>query len=271
MPKYVVQRQKRRTQYFTEDLGNGIELDMIQVPGGQFQMGSPEDEPGRSSDERPQHLVTVSTFFMGRYPITQAQWKAVSSFPRSNRKLNPDPSYFKGDRHPVECVNWYHAVEFCDHLSQHTKRLYRLPTEAEWEYACCAGSMTPFHFGKTITAEVANYDARKVYGEGVQGECRGKTTPVDYFGTANDFGLSGMHGNVWEWCQDHWHDNYKGAPANGSAWLTDNENTNRVSRGGAWSLPPRDCRSAYRGSFAPDYRFTDIGFRVVCVVPRILQ
>jgi formylglycine-generating enzyme required for sulfatase activity len=273
MAEFIIERKKSQTRYFTEDLGSDIGLDMILIPGGTFLMGSPPDELERYDDESPQHSVTVPTFFMGRYPVTQAQWRFVTSLPQVNLKLNPAPAYFKGDNRPVESVNWYDAVEFCQRLSQHTNRTYRLPTEAEWEYAARAGTTTPFYFGETITAELANYDATQTYGDGETGEYRKETTPVDHFGIANGFGLCDMHGNVWEWCLDHWHDNYEDAPNDGSAWLTDDESAGRLLRGGSWDDNPRLCRCASRNI---DHLFSDldyyvIGFRVVCEYSRILQ
>jgi formylglycine-generating enzyme required for sulfatase activity len=270
MAEFIIQRKKSQAQYFTEDLGSDIGLDMILIQGGTFLMGSPPDELERFDSESPQHSVTVPTFFMGRYPITQAQWRVVASLPQVNRKLNPDDSHFKGDNRPVDSMNWYDAVEFCDRLSQYTNRTYRLPTEAEWEYACRAGTTTPFHFGETITAELANYNATKTYGDGSKGEYRRETTPVDHFGIANAFGLCDMHGNVWEWCLDHWHSNYDGAPDNGSAWLTDDEGARRVRRGGSWYRSPRNCRSASRDYNNPVSNRYSIGFRVVCELPKIL-
>jgi len=275
MTDLIQRRQKKTAQYFTEDLGNGIALDMILIPGGTFLMGSPDNELERFEHEGLQHSVTVPTFFMGRYPITQEQWKAIASLPQVNQELDPDPSYFKDDLHPVEQVSWFDAVEFCDRLSLHTKRKYRLPTEAEWEYGCRAGTTTPFYFGETITTDLANYDGANEeygsYGRGPKGEYRQTTTPVDHFGIANGFGLCEMHGNVWEWCLDPWHDNYKGAPTDGSAWTTDGDSDFRVRRGGSWSNGPGFCRSAYRFNYNPDFRSYLIGFRVVCEVPRILQ
>ncbi|NEO21280.1 MAG: formylglycine-generating enzyme family protein, partial [Moorea sp. SIO4A5] len=126
---------------------------MVAIPEGSFIMGSPETEEGHTNDESPQHRVTVTSFFMGKYPVTQAQWQAVAALPQVNRELEPDPSHFKGKNRPVEQVSWYDAVEFCERLSQYTKRPYRLPSEAEWEYACRAGTTTPFHFGETITTD----------------------------------------------------------------------------------------------------------------------
>ena len=181
-------------------------------------MGSPEDEKGRDEDESPQHRVTVSTFFISRYPVTQAQWQAIASLDKVDIDLKADPSRFKGDNRPVEQVNWYDAVEFCARLSRETGREYILPSEAEWEYACRAGTTTPFHFGETITTDLANYNGNYTYGSGPKGVYREETTPVGSF-SPNAFGLSDMHGNVWEWCEDNWHNNYEGAPTDGSAWL----------------------------------------------------
>lgn len=161
-------REQHQAEYFTEDLGNGITLEMVLIPVGSFLMGSPEDEPKRYSRESPQHQVTVPGFFIGKFAITQAQWRAMSALPQINRELKPSPSYFQGDKRPVECVSWYDAVEFCDRLAAHTKKNYRLPSEAQWEYACRAGTTSPFHFGETITSALANYDATYIYGAGVK-------------------------------------------------------------------------------------------------------
>jgi formylglycine-generating enzyme required for sulfatase activity len=269
--QWVIQRQQGSNYQFIEVLDENLILEMVAIPEGTFLMGSPQQELERYDNEGPQHEVVVSGFFMGKYPITQAQWQFVASLPQLNRFLKPNPSHFKGDKHPVEAVSWYDAVEFCDRLSQHTNRSYRLPTEAEWEYTCRAGTITPFSFGKTITAKLANYRATETYGNGPKGEYRQKTTPVDHFGIANAFGLCDMHGNVWEWCLDHWHGNYKGAPTDGSAWLTDDKNARRVRRGGSWDLDPRNCRSASRFGDNPVHGLSAFGFRVVCEFPRILQ
>jgi formylglycine-generating enzyme required for sulfatase activity len=287
-PKLTIKRQRHRAQYFTEDLGNGIGLDMVLIPGGSFLMGSPEDELERSESEGPQRTVTVPHFFLGKYSVTQAQWQAVLALPQVNRELESDPSKFKGNdprgngeaARPVENVSWYDAVEFCDRLSQLTGRPYRLPSEAEWEYACRAGTTTPFHFGETITTDLANYDGTDdpdgrwsgSYGRGPKGIYRQETTTVGSFGVANAFGLFDMHGNVWEWCLDHWHSNYEGAPTDGSAWITDNEEASRLLRGGSWKYDPRNCRSASRSYYVnfPDSRNYNIGFRVVCAAARTL-
>ena len=237
MPKIVINKIQKTAKYYVEDLGNGIGLEMVLIPGGSFMMGSPEDELERSNSESPQHLVNINQFCMGKYPVTQAQWKAVAALPQVNRKLNLERWQFKGDERPVEQVSWYDAVEFCDRLSSHTKRPYNLPSEAEWEYACRAGTTTPFHFGETITSELANYHATETYGAGVKGTYRGETTVVGSFEVANAFGLYDMHGNVLEWCLDDRHDNYEGAPTDGSAWLYNNENL---------SQKKYDCRTAGR-------------------------
>ena len=266
-PEIKIDRQPKQITFCKEPLSKKVALELVQIPAGEFLTGSPEDELDRAEAESPQHLVKVPGFWMGQYPVTQAEWRAVAGFPKVNRDLKPNPSHFKGSRHPVEQVSWDDAVEFCDRLSQRTGRAYRLPSEAEWEYACRAGTTTPFHCGETIDAEVANYDGNYVYGRGKKGEYRQTTTPVDQFGVANPFGLCDMHGNVWEWCLDHWHDSYEGAPKDGSAWLSENERASRVRRGGSWSINPRYCRSAYRFHLTPGYRNDLIGFRVV-VAPR---
>ncbi|RUT06437.1 hypothetical protein DSM106972_026940 [Dulcicalothrix desertica PCC 7102] len=286
----TITKHRQTGLHFVEDLG-GVELEMVLIKGGTFTMGAPKTEEGSRDNERPQHEVTVPTFFMGKYPITQAQWRAVANMQhlRVNEDLEPDPSRFKGDNLPVERVTWRHAVEFCSRLASYTntKREYRLPSEAEWEYACRAGTTTPFHFGDTITTDLANYrgtDSKEnkwsgSYGRGTKGKYREQTTPVGSFGAANAFGLYDMHGNVWEWCLDDWHDNYKGAPTDGSAWFN-NENDNLyekkrdvVLRGGSWYYSPKYNRSAYRylGRSVREFNFTYVGFRVVCGVGRILQ
>ncbi len=242
------------------DLGNGVTLDMVSIPGGSFMMGSPE---GQGYDtEKPEHKVTVQAFLMGKYPVTQKQWRAITSLPKVKHNLHSNPSNFKGDNLPVEKVSWEDAVEFCQRLSKQTGREYRLPTEAEWEYACRSRTTTPFHFGETITGDLANYNASVIYANEPKGEYREKTTPVGSF-SPNAFGLYDMHGNVWEWCEDDWHDNYEGAPTDGSAWLSGTSNI-KVVRGGSWLNLPRICRSAYRINDNPRYHI--YGFRVACGV-----
>ena len=271
MPTVTIHRHKATNQFYDEKLDDKNHLRMMQIPAGTFLMGSPDSEEGRSKSESPQHQVSVPSFFMAKYPVTQAQWRIVSKMPQVKLKLKSNPSKFKGDNRPVEQVSWYEAQEYCDRLAKKTKRPYRLPIEVEWEYACRAGTTTPFHFGNTISTELANYDGNYTYANGVKGEYREETTLVDYFNIANAWGLCDMHGNVFEWCQDHWHGNYDDAPEDGSAWLTDKLEANRVVRGGSWFDSPRYCRSASRINYNPDVRNYILGFRVSCSAPATLQ
>ncbi|MGB5636273.1 MAG: SUMF1/EgtB/PvdO family nonheme iron enzyme [Waterburya sp.] len=249
-------RDNHQAKLFKEDLGNGVILEMVSIPAGEFEMGSPSNEKDRDEDESPQHKVSVPAFFMGRFPVTQAQYQEV---------IGSNPANFKGDNRPVERVSWHEATKFCQKLSEKTGRNYRLPSEAEWEYACRAGTTTPFHFGATLTTNLANYDGNYTYQSEPKGKYRGQTTEVGSF-PPNAFGLYDMHGNVWEWCLDRWHDNYNGAPDDGSAWLNDNDNDNRycLLRGGSWYDNPRGCRSANRFRSDPGARSGLIGLRVVC-------
>ncbi len=267
----LIKREERTTQGFSEDLGGGIHLIMVLIPGGTFKMGSPQEELERQPTESPQHNVTVPTFCMGQYSITQEQWQIVAGWKRVKQDLKPNPSRFKGKQNPVEQVSWHDAVEFCARLSRETRRGYSLPSEAEWEYACRSGTTTPFHFGETITPDLANYDGNYVYGQGIKGVYREKTAPIGSF-PANVWGLYEMHGNVWEWCEDHWHNDYEGAPTDGSAWTDQNAGTNaaRVFRGGSWVSDPRYCRSATRGDLGARFDSGSSGFRVVCRLPRTL-
>ncbi|MEM9212920.1 MAG: formylglycine-generating enzyme family protein [Cyanobacteria bacterium P01_F01_bin.150] len=271
-PKCHIDREPIEVISVQQPLNNDVSLVLVQIPEGDFMMGSPEDELERSDAEGPQHPVHIQEFWMGQYPVTQAEWRIVASYRKVNHDLAAAPSEFKGDRLPVENVSWDDAVEFCQRLSQNTGLNYRLPTEAEWEYACRAKTTTPFHFGKTITTEYANYRGTDdeygnsgSYGGGPKGGYREETTSVGSFEVTNHFGLADMHGNVWEWCQDHWHDNYKDAPSDGSAWLgnTPQSINMRVIRGGSWLDRPWYCRSAYRGRNPPGLRHLNLGFRVV--------
>lgn len=248
----------REAKFFAEDLGNGIMLEMVYIPGGTFMMGSPETEIGQYSSETPQHPVTIAPFFMGRYPITQAQWKAVMG--------QKNPSHFPGDNLPVDFVSWYEAVEFCDRLAKKTGLPYRLPCEAEWEYTCRAGTHTPFYFGHTITSNVANYNGCTYTSEPL-GKFRGATTPVGSF-PPNAFGLYDMHGNVWEWCADPWHENYNGAPSDGKVWDSGAEDLYRIMRGGSWKTMPKNCRAARRCKVNPHDKWWFDGFRVALSLVR---
>jgi formylglycine-generating enzyme required for sulfatase activity len=267
--QWQVQRQPGQGRRYVERLGD-VSLEMVAVPEGVFLMGSPEEEPERLDREGPQHEVRVPSFFMGRYPVTQGQWRFVAGLPQVEQVLEPEPARFKGEMRPVERVNWWDAVEFCLRLSRYTGREYRLPTEAEWEYACRAGTTTPFCFGETLTPALANYDGNYVYNGGPKGIYREETTEVGTF-PANPWGLQDMHGNVWEWCADHWHDNYADAPTDGRAWLTDDDSARRVRRGGSWVYYPRYCRAACRDGNFPRVSNYVIGFRVSCSAPRTLR
>lgn len=267
-------RTRGQAQSFTEDLDSGVGLEMVLVPGGTFVMGAPETETESEDNERPQHLVRVSPFFMGKFLVTQEQWLIVSELPKVNHDLDPNCSCFKGVKRPVEYVAWLEAVECCDRLSRKTGRRYYLPTEAHWEYACRAGTSTPFHFGETITTDLANYRGTDrgefgrsgSYSQGPQGVFRGQTTDVGSF-PPNAFGLYDMHGNVWEWCADLWHSNYEGAPTDGSAWVTGEHADFRSLRGNSWTGSPGYCRSASRSNGPFDIRDAALGFRVVCAAP----
>jgi formylglycine-generating enzyme required for sulfatase activity/uncharacterized caspase-like protein len=272
--------EKKESKLFKENLGNGISLDMVYIPAGSFMMGTEDAEIERLGKkliwggykrEQPLHQVNVSAFCIGKYPITQAQWKAVAALTPINRELKPEPSKFKGDNLPVERISWDDAVEFCARLSKHTAKEYRLPSEAEWEYACRAGTTTPFHFGEMITSKLANYDTSYTFAGEVKGERQDKTTPVGQF-PANAFGLYDMHGNVWELCLDDWHWDYNKAPTDGSAWKsTNNSNQSKVMRGGSWGNIPDFCRSAFRVNDnwveeSDSIQKDSFGFRVVVVV-----
>ena len=294
-------RWRSRSQAFVEQI-DGLELTMLQIPAGSFLMGSPEAEAeeGRIDAEGPQHRVEIGEFLMGQTPITQAQWRVVAGWQPPDgeswgRELKLNPSYFQGgykrksdkfglfngeantDQRPVEPVSWKDAIEFCKRLSKRTGQNYSLPSDAQWEYACRAGSATSFHFGEAISPELANYSGDEIYGHGPKGKYRGQTTPVGMF-PANAWGLEDMHGNVWEWCLNQWHPNYEGAPIDGSAWVdadtkrADVDKDDRfvcgLLRGGCWSDRSRNCRSAYRNHPRPGFVGLSVGLRVVCLPHR---
>jgi len=275
--RVVVRRAKRRARHFIEPLSEGVGLDMVLIPGGSFLMGAPESELESEDNERPQHEVTVPPFCMGRFQVMQEQWRIVAGWELVERELELEPASSKGDRRPVEQVSWDDATEFCQRLSRQTERTYRLPSEAEWEYACRAGTRTPFHFGETLDATLANYRAKDktiggtlykgAYGRGVEGEYQRETTKVGSF-PANAFWLHDMHGNVWEWCEDDWHGNYADASSDGKPWLEGDSGNTKLLRGGSWISDPGVCRSARRYDFMRDGRFNFIGFRVCCEPPR---
>jgi formylglycine-generating enzyme required for sulfatase activity len=277
----VIRRHKNKARFYTETLSKSVSIEMVSIPSGSFVMGASEDEQNSNADERPQHLVNVPAFFMGKYPITQAQYEAVMGTNPSRFKDKPDSA-----SRPVETVSWEDAQAFCKKLSELTGREYRLPSEAQWEYACRAmlsppaplpkgeggkKIYPPFHFGETISTELANYNGEYVYGMGEKGEYRNQTTPVDYFEVANEFGLCDMHGNLWEWCEDDWHGNYEGAPTDGSAWIdAKNKEGNKTLhplRGGSWIGFPGYCRSACRHDDFLGVRANNVGFRVISFAP----
>jgi formylglycine-generating enzyme required for sulfatase activity/energy-coupling factor transporter ATP-binding protein EcfA2 len=258
-----------------EELEDGINLEIVEVPGGEFWMGASEGEEGAYPNERPQHKVKVSPFLMGKYLVTQAQWRVVASLPKVERDLNPEPSYYKGNScRPVESISWYEAVEFCERLSLWSQEKgkgyqYRLPSEAEWEYACRAvisyqssviseesiqnPIYPPYHFGCNIDPALANYGQT----------ARARTTTVGRFQIVNAFGLYDMHGNVFEWCLDNWHENYEGAPTDGRAWLSENNYQYKILRGGSWNVSPGSCRCAFCNWGNPDRGINYLGLRVV--------
>ncbi|GHV79961.1 hypothetical protein AGMMS49944_17520 [Spirochaetia bacterium] len=243
----------------------------VKINGGTFLMGSPSSEAERGNREV-QHKVTVSGFYMGKYEVTQREYEAV---------MGTNPSYFKGPNLPVETVSWFDAVEYCNKRSQREGLTaaytisgsgnnrtvswnrnasgYRLPTEAEWEYACRAGTATPFSTGNNITTSQANYDGNSPYNSNAKGTYREKTTAAGSF-TPNSWGLYDMHGNVWEWCWD-WYDDYSnGAQTEPTGAAS---GSYRVLRGGGWLYSAHFLRSAYRLSATPSYRTNLYGFRVV--------
>jgi formylglycine-generating enzyme required for sulfatase activity len=286
MPTTIIsQHQQQVTSYWDIlDAAKGIELGLVKIPAGEFQMGCPNGEEG-DEDEMPQHRVTVDSFLMGQTPITQEQWVLVASWKKVAKDLNPNLSSFEGEKHPVENISWYDAIEFCARLSRERKMDYRLPTEAQWEYACRAGTTTPFHFGETLSTSLANYDGNYTYGPGEKGEYREETTPVKTF-PSNPWGLYDLHGNVWEWCLDPWHESYhEKKQTDSEVWDEEksrelyllnrnnvkqllNDGRLRVVRGGSWLDDPRFCRSADRGRVNPVFHDDSVGFRVVCRFPR---
>ena len=264
--RWCTERRPVQVEGYQEQLGQGVALTLVKIPAGNFLMGSPPNEPERSDDEGPPHKVTLDAFFLGQTPITQAQWKEVADWQKVELDLKPDPSHFKGANRPVERVNWFDAIEFCRRLSQRTGQRYGLPSEAQWEYACRAGSTTPFHCGETVTPELANYNGNSTYGGGTKGSYRKETTDVGSF-PANAWGLHDMHGNVWEWCGDHWHGTYDFAPGDDQSWLIPAAaaEERRLLRGGSWGDYPGNCRSACRGGNDPDVANNGVGFRVCCL------
>lgn len=246
------QEKKEPPKHFTNTIG----MKFVWIPPGSFVMGSPKEEKQRNHSEphaETQHKVTLTKgLYMGVYAVTQEQWQEV---------MGNNPSQFKGEKNlPVDTVSWNDCQAFIKKLQEKDKdkKAYRLPTEAEWEYACRAGTTTPFHFGTTISTDQANYDGNFAYGTGTKGTYRGKTTPVDAF-PANAWGLHDMHGNLYQWCQDL----YGTYPKDD---VTDPQGAvkgdTRVIRGGMWYYGPSLCRSARRDGMAPGHRDRYYGFRI---------
>jgi formylglycine-generating enzyme required for sulfatase activity len=222
-------------------------------------MGASESEHGSDDSERPQHQVTVPDFWIGKYQVTQEQWETI---------MSSNPSRFKEAKRPVEWVDWRACQEFCRKLSERTEKRYRLPGEAEWEYACRAGTTTPFSSGETLTTDFANYAGdfhNCTYADEGKGQRRGETVEVGIF-PPNSWGLYDMHGNVWELCEEGWHNDYNGAPTDGTAWTDNHSQANIgifVFRGGSWKDNPQNCRSAKRGSYTRNGLSLSSGLRLV--------
>jgi formylglycine-generating enzyme required for sulfatase activity len=280
-PSWRIDRGLVQAKVYQQPLAKALEITMVQIPAGSFHMGTfTKIRPEFDDADGPQHRVQLQSFFLGQTPVTQAQWNEVAYWPQVELKLNPDPANFKGANRPVEQVSWEEAMEFCRRLSQRSKFAYTLPSEAQWEYACRAGTTTPFAFGDTLTPDLANYDRNYAYGSGPKGQVRQQTTEVGSF-AANAWGLQDMHGNVWEWCLDHWHNDYNGAPSDGSAWITEgvqsmrllsggslfSMRSERLLRGGSWFSKRRCCSSAFRFSRPLNIRSLNFGFRL-CRFPQ---
>ncbi len=255
--------------------GSGVGPDLVLIPTGRFQMGSNEHEhkiavkAGAQKSwmdrELPAHWVGIEhSFALGRYPVTVGEWRAFAKATGWQSRLDVDwqqPGFPQDERHPVVCVSWHDAQLYLQWLSEKTGQQYRLPSEAEWEYACRAGTHTAFSFGDQITPEHANYDGHFTYNDGPKGSSHGGTTRVGSY-QPNPWGLFDMHGNVWEWTQDTAHDNYIGAPADGSAWEQGGDQARRILRGGAWLYQPRYLRSALRNGYSALLANDVVGFRV---------
>ena len=237
-------------------LAEGVDMTFAWIPPGTFLMGSPAEEPERWEDETLHEVTLPQGFYLGIHAVTQAQWQAV---------MGDNPSRFKGRKRqdknrPVENVSWEDCQAFCTKLSESDGKRYVLPSEAEWEYACRAGTTTPFHFGETLTTDQANYNGNYPYNKGAQGEYRKRTTSVGSF-PPNAWGLFDMHGNVWEWCQDVYRP-YGESNTKNTLEAGNIDETARVLRGGSWFGNARNCRAAIRNRYAPGYRYIGNGFRV---------
>ncbi|QUS60498.1 bifunctional serine/threonine-protein kinase/formylglycine-generating enzyme family protein [Synechocystis sp. PCC 7338] len=253
----VVTKRKCVANCFRQNLNSETFLEMVLIPSGIFMMGAPAEEKDSLNWEKPQHKVTIPAFWMSKYPVTQAQWKKI---------MGNNPSRFRGENKPVEKVSWEQCQQYCKILSEKTQKQFRLPSEAEWEYACRAGTNNEFYCGQTINCNLANYDCQYSYKGENSGTFINQTTDVGKF-PANGFGLYDMCGNVWEWCQDNWHSSYQNAPASEKPWIDTkifgSKDKKRVRRGGSWRNKPSYCRSSSRSSFEQDCVDITLSFRLV--------
>ena len=255
---------EEETKKFTEFDCNGVKLEMVKIPAGTFMMGSPENELGRQDNEILHQVTLTKDYWLGKYPVTQAQWKAV---------MGNNPSYFKGDNRPVENVRRGDAKEFCNKLNKrYAGKLpqgykFGLPTEAQWEYACRAGTTTAYSYGDSSDTDKMNYDGNYPCGPGaVKGEYRQHTVDVGSLGYKNAWGLYDMHGNVWEWCRDDWCGSYSDGAVTDPVSLETFLRPFPVCRGGGWKGWATSCRSASRcWCFGPDIRDNYLGFRLALV------
>ncbi len=241
--EYVIEgdKKKGKCEVMELELGDGVKMELVKIKKGKFMMGSPKDEKGHDTVEDEKEVEIKQDFWMGRYEVTQSQYKTI---------IGENPSRFKGENHPVESVSWDDATKFCENLSVKLKKKLTLPSQAQWEYACRAGTKTPFHFGSVLNGALANCNGKYPYGTETKGKYLERTTDVGSY-PANPWGLSDMHGNVWEWCVD---------------WL-DSKQKAKIFRGGSWGHEPILCRSARCFSFGePSNSSYDIGFRVICAV-----
>ena len=253
--------------------------EMVVVPAGSFTMGSPSWESHRNSEEGPEHTVTIANHFaVSKYEVTVAQYGRFVALTNRDgpegcrvwdgRKWNGNPSLSwrnpgisQNDRHPVTCLSWHDATAYTEWLSSITGREYRLLSESEWEYSTRANTTTPFYFGETVSTDEANYNGNYVYGPGQIGRYRQRTVPVGTF-PANAFGLHDVHGNVWEWVEDCWHEDYRDAPSDGTARKDRRNCSSRVIRGGTWNGALSTLRSANRTRRSVGRRYHNLGFRV---------
>lgn len=261
----IVGKKSMQASYFDEPvlrnpLRKLLPLRMIKIPAGEFMMGSPASEPHHDDQEGPQRKIQVPSFYLGAFTITQRQYEII---------MGSNPSYFTDDQGkdganlPVEQVTWQDADAFCKKLSEMSGRTYRLPSEAEWEYACRASTTTPFCFGETLTTEIANFFADFSFTENYEENYRNTPVAVDSF-WPNGFGLYNMHGNVFEWCADDYHENYKNAPKSVAPWISGQAQATKMMRGGSWFNDTPYCRSAARDKNTQIGLSNASGFRVVC-------